>query len=408
MKKILIFTNSFPYGISEQFLLDEVDSLSAVFDITILPLFSPEKKIFQKFKRPVTVLAPLFPHSLKGKFRLIVAGIFNSAPIGSSASEFVSNKVFLTAGRLNLWLVATLILRMALSSFKKRNLFLRIKEFDILYFYWGDKSSLLVPAIRKHFSKKILVRFHGSDLYGAIRESYIPYQDQLPGSMDLAVFISDHGNNYFRRKYPQLNFESRTFRLGVNDNGISHPSTDNILRIVTSSNLIPLKRLDLLIESLHQIHFPLIWNHFGDGPERSRLLNMVATLPANIKVEFWGHIPHENLVDFFVNNPVDVFINVSSSEGVPVAIMEALSFGIPVIATNAGGTGEIIDGECGTLLPVELSAAHLVSAIQDFNNRPDKEILRIAARKRFFQFCNAEINYSAFTNFLDNWTSPTR
>jgi colanic acid/amylovoran biosynthesis glycosyltransferase len=406
MKKILIFTNSFPYGISEQFLLDEVDSLSAAFEITIQPLFSSEKEIFQKFKRPVTVLAPLFPHSLKAKFKLIVSGIFNTAPIGSSASEFISNKVYLTAGRLNLWLVATLILRMALSSLKKRDIFLRIKEFDILYFYWGDKSSCLVPSIRKHFSKNILVRFHGSDLYGTVRESYIPYQDRLPGSIDMAVFISDHGNNYFRKKYPQIKFKSRTFRLGVRDNGISHPSKDNILRIVTSSNLIPLKRLDLLIESLHHIHVPLIWNHFGDGPERSRLLNMVTTLPTNIKVEFWGHIPHENLVDFFVNNPVDLFINVSSSEGVPVAIMEALSFGVPVIATNAGGTGEIINVDCGTLLPVELSVAHLVSAIQDLNSRTDKEILRIAARKRFFQLCNAEINYSAFTNFLDNWDNP--
>ncbi|MFR4320263.1 MAG: glycosyltransferase [Blautia massiliensis (ex Durand et al. 2017)] len=44
-------------------------------------------------------------------------------------------------------------------------------------------------------------------------------------------------------------------------------------------------------------------------------------------------------------------MNVSSSEGIPVSIMEATSFGIPGIATDAGGTKEIIrDKENGVLL----------------------------------------------------------
>jgi colanic acid/amylovoran biosynthesis glycosyltransferase len=405
MKKILIFTNSFPYGISEQFLLDEVEYLSDVFDVTILPLFSDEKIIFQRFNRPVTILQPLFPHSLKNKFRLIVAGTLNMEPLEGSVAEFARKRVILSTGRFNSWLVATLILRMALSSLKKRNLFRKLSEFDILYFYWGDKASVLVPVIRRYFSKKILVRFHGSDLYEEVKGGYIPYQGKLVESLDMAVFISDHGSRYLTGKYPEIGFKSRTFRLGVKDYGISLPSSDNILRIVTSSNMIPLKRLDLLAEALHHVPFPLIWHHFGDGPEMDRVKDIAKSLPANINIEFSGHIPHSELVGFFLNNPVDLFLNVSSSEGVPVTVMEALSFGIPVIATNAGGTGEIVDKNCGVLLPVGLSAADLVSAILDFNERNDKPMLRIAARDRFFQVCNAEVNFSAFAKFLDGWSN---
>jgi len=50
-------------------------------------------------------------------------------------------------------------------------------------------------------------------------------------------------------------------------------------------------------------------------------------------------LPHNDVLNYYASNPVDVFINTSSSEGLPVSIMEAMSFGIPVIATNVGGTG---------------------------------------------------------------------
>ena len=56
----------------------------------------------------------------------------------------------------------------------------------------------------------------------------------------------------------------------------------------------------------------------------------------------WGFQDNEKIMDFYRNNPIDIFINVSTNEGVPVSIMEAISFGIPIIATNVGGTNEIV------------------------------------------------------------------
>ena len=48
------------------------------------------------------------------------------------------------------------------------------------------------------------------------------------------------------------------------------------------------------------------------------------------------------MLDYYKNNIIDIFINLSASEGIPVSIMDAISFGIPCIATNVGGTGEIV------------------------------------------------------------------
>ena len=68
--------------------------------------------------------------------------------------------------------------------------------------------------------------------------------------------------------------------------------------------------------------------------------------------------------DFYKENPVDLFVNVSTTEGLPISIMEAISFGIPVLATNVGGTHEVvIDGENGWLLDADITADELAETV---------------------------------------------
>ncbi len=50
-----------------------------------------------------------------------------------------------------------------------------------------------------------------------------------------------------------------------------------------------------------------------------------------------GGISNAEVFQFYRDNKVDLFVNASTSEGLPVSIMEAISFGIPSIATNVGG-----------------------------------------------------------------------
>lgn len=59
-------------------------------------------------------------------------------------------------------------------------------------------------------------------------------------------------------------------------------------------------------------------------------------------------------------NDFDLFVNMSLSEGIPVSIMEAISFGIPIIATNVGGNAEIVNDETGVLIPVNIDQAALM------------------------------------------------
>ncbi|MDD0858820.1 glycosyltransferase [Arthrobacter alpinus] len=66
----------------------------------------------------------------------------------------------------------------------------------------------------------------------------------------------------------------------------------------------------------------------------------------DLVIELKGAVANDEVLNFYRNHEISVFINVSTSEGVPVSIMEAISFDIPVVATSVGGTPEIVGGSC--------------------------------------------------------------
>ena len=65
----------------------------------------------------------------------------------------------------------------------------------------------------------------------------------------------------------------------------------------------------------------------------------------NLNVILTGYISNSDVKQLYMMNDFDLFVNMSLSEGIPVSIMEAISFGIPIIATNVGGNAEIVNDE---------------------------------------------------------------
>ena len=130
----------------------------------------------------------------------------------------------------------------------------------------------------------------------------------------------------------------------------------------------------------------------------------------NIQVHFAGSLPNSKVLEFYESNPVDLFINVSSSEGIPVSIMEAASRGIPVIATNVGGTSEIVNETIGSgfLLPENVTPSDIAERLNTFYNLPQKakEEMRDAAFHAWENDFNAEKNYREFCRYLLSLIMP--
>ena len=80
-----------------------------------------------------------------------------------------------------------------------------------------------------------------------------------------------------------------------------------------------------------------------------------------------GYVSNTSLMEFYRKNHVDLFINVSETEGIPVSIMEAMSFGIPCIATNVGGVNEIVNNTNGFLVKKYFNTDQVAEFIINYN-----------------------------------------
>ena len=126
-----------------------------------------------------------------------------------------------------------------------------------------------------------------------------------------------------------------------------------------------LKAFDILFKINHQIQLVLV----GDGPLRDQLEGMASKMDSGSKIKFAGH---QNNVDEWLNK-FDLFAMSSIREGIPVAMLEAMAAGLPVVSTSVGGIPEVVEhGKNGLLAepqnPKALSDA-IGQVIDDHNLR---------------------------------------
>lgn len=120
------------------------------------------------------------------------------------------------------------------------------------------------------------------------------------------------------------------------------------LRLLFAGSLTHKKGIDLLIEAISQLqHRNLQLVIAGEGSQRSMLEELVVSGQLGRQVSFVG--PRDDLPDFM--EWADCLIVPSRWEGLPMVILEAMSVGLPVIATSVGGIPEVIeDGVNGWLV----------------------------------------------------------
>lgn len=404
MAQLIIFTNNFPFGNAETFLETEIFYLKNYFTtIHIFPLYYGQSKTARQIPENTTYSEPFFKIDVvKNRSGLLLAGILNTAPVGFAIKELLKNKVIYNFNHIKNWLSEVCIVRNILSTCNRKKIDSEIQTNSILYFYWGDKSSGIVPFVNRKYKIPIVARFHNSDLYEEIKNGYIPFRPKLLKNLTSAVFIAGKGENYMKSRYQNIAFQSRVFKLGVSQITKSKTKNDGIFRIVSCSYVVPIKRIDLIIDVLNTLNFKIHWTHIGGGPLLEQIRGKSKTLKRNIKPHFLGHVTNNDVLEFYKTNSVDLFLNVSASEGIPVSIMEAIAAGIPVIATDVGGTSEIIDESFGKLIEKNFTVYHLGQLIQEIYLKTTEQ--RTMMRKAAFAFWNknfnAEKNYTNFAEFL--------
>ena len=279
----------------------------------------------------------------------------------------------------------------------------------VFYTYWFQSTTTGLLLLKSKCSDiKIITRAHNIDLFEERNPFYyIPFRKQLLRKLDAIFPCMDAGKNYFERKY-RINLPNIiTSYLGVDDNDIiNSPSEDGILRIVSCSRIAPVKRLELIIFGLKELikltpEQKIEWIHFGDGERRNEIENLVKEInDENVRVVLRGQVALSQIISHYKNNSVDVFINVSSYEGQPVSIKEAISFGIPIIATDVGGNSEIVTASNGILLNAVPTPIEIARAMNWFKgNHVKAKTMRVNSRKIFLKKYDSKVVYP---NFIEN------
>ena len=408
---LFLFSNFFPYKKAEAFLLNEFEfTKKEASSIYLISLYGKHEESLIKEESNLKLLQPIINNS-SSKIFLLFKGVFNLAPVNFHLNEFIKTSILLSPQKLYYWFISLFISRAALSSdaYKQLVNLVNASKNPILYFYWGDNLAWTIPYLKKEIKNKdlkIIIRLHGSDLYENLKHNYAPLRSAIFSAVDTIVPISEHGYNYIFNKYPK--FSSKVFlsRLGVFDNGFNY-NIQNLSKeftIVSVSNVVALKRLNLLFDALQKTQSNISWHHFGDGVLMNDLSNSIKNKRQGLNVILHGYVSNQTLINFYQKQQVDLFVNVSSSEGLPVSIMEALSFGIPVIATDVGGTSELVSDKVGELISSTFSSDSLGQNIEKLLNLKSEELLllRSNARSIFELKVNAKINYLLFYNKIKN------
>lgn len=111
------------------------------------------------------------------------------------------------------------------------------------------------------------------------------------------------------------------------------------LHLVFVGRLVALKRVEVLLEAVARTPQATL-DVLGDGPERAGLEGRARRLGLSDRVTFPGPLAHDQVMDRLAG--ADALAMASTHEGLPHAVIEALACGTPVIATAAGGTGEVV------------------------------------------------------------------
>jgi len=392
---LVLFTNEFPYGNGEPFLETEIQYLATSFQtIYIIPNRPHSNRVARELPSNVYT-QDIFSLKRRNTFFFLLKHLKKVVFYFFYSFVNENKKYFylyhcLSYGR---YLIKEMIRAEEIESFiKDKNL-----NNATFYTYWFLVHNLALAFLtERKLIQGSFSRAHSYDLYDERQGGLIPFRPYKMKYIRKVFTVSHSGLQYLQSKTNYVKKVDCGY-LGTNDYGINPFEKQDTFVIVSCSNLIPLKRVDLIASSLKLLDFPVKWIHFGGGVELKKILSIVQELPDNIKCELKGTVKNQYILQYYARNSVNLFINLSTVEGLPVSIMEAISFGVPILATDVGGVREIVTDKTGVLINENCEVQMVAKEITKFKNSNRNSLEFRAQVRRFWEEnFNAKINYNDF------------
>ena len=410
MKKALVlFTNYFPFHRGEEYLETELPIARQYFDrILIIPtMVNSTMSRTREVPEGVEVFRADNDCSVPGKVKMI--GGYAGRVLGSQKLRKKKKKQCgLSPLKRSYYLYYQS--RVAAVTAKVRQYdFSELRTYDdiTIYSYWMHAVASIALNIRRtEFRQqkvRLICRGHRYDLYEDKNAfDYIPDRERILKGYTYVFPCSEDGRNHIISRHPGYEKKLIVKRLGTVDKGVAETSNAEPALLISCSSISKVKRLELIVDmlaALKQRGHRFKWLHFGAGADMERIKQYAAEKLDAADYEFKGHVPNETLLQTYRDSKPCLFLNTSSSEGVPVSIMEAMSFGIPVVATKVGGTAELVkDGVSGYLLKENFRPETFVGHVERILKMDADSYQKLCrmTRDRWKEISDAEVVYHDF------------
>ena len=263
-----------------------------------------------------------------------------------------------------------------------------VKSNDLIHVHGHPYlSSFLAAKIAKRYGKPLVLTQHNTFIeYNNVWDSIEKLNDlaigkQVLNEADKIIVVSNATRNYV------LSLGAEPEKIEVLHNGVDlnrfRPLTemgdemrkkleipqDSIVAL-TVRRLVYKNGIDTLIESAKiaiKKNPKLVFVVVGKGPDFTEVKEKIAQLGIQRNFRLTGFVSDEDLPFYY--NVADFFVLPSKSgEGLPLVALEAMACGVPVIATNVGGTSEVLNEDYGKLVPPNAPSS-LAEAILEFSQR---------------------------------------
>lgn len=415
-KTLFIIASDYPFGPGEPFLENEVKQIESSFDKIIFLVTSPLSRLNNKklFYIPDNAEIIIINKKITRWQKLkVIRWVFKR--VFWTELKFIRKKLRLN---LNLQVIKICLFALAKGFVLKKKIQIQLKQYlnssenqCYFYSYWCTEHSLGLAFLKLKYPQLIVfTRAHGWDVYYERNNPpYLPFRPFIINTLDMLFTISDNGKKYLTEKIKASGQKITTSKLGTQQVTTHNKfQKQNALCILSIAYIVALKRINLLIDALAILDIDIEWTHIGGGKLFDSTLeyaNLKLETKSNIKFNLPGNKSKEEIYQFLSEHYFDCLINTSYTEGIPVSMMEAMSFGIPVIGTNVGGVCEIInDGVNGFLISSDPAPIEIAETILKFQNLTDDEELKFRenAYKTWKEKYNAEKNYTKFVEQILN------
>ncbi|MBL7890349.1 MAG: glycosyltransferase [Bacteroidia bacterium] len=393
---LLLFTKQFPFGKAETYLESEILVIQNLFSrVYFLPShISGENRI----EMPSSFEVKSFDQNWsKKKNKILFQNAFFIFRVLLKEFLFVPSKLVFVR-KINLY--KNMLLHKIYVAEQLSEFIAGCGNKVVLCSYWfSDWATVLSVLKEKRKNISFVSRGHGYDIFDdRFDDAYIPFRCFQLSNVDAVYSVSKKGATYLRNK--NINPENiKVSYLGVSDKGVNPFDPNARFTIVSCSNVNIFKRVDLIIDVLKNIDFPVDWVHFGDGDQLDYIKEKAKGLPSNIKTDFRGRVSNQEVMTFYLENSVNLFITTSAMEGLPMTLIEASSFGIPLMGTNVGGIPEIINDETGMLIEEKIDVNKVASDISSFRSS-NKNTPEFRKGVRLFW----ENNFYSEKNYIELYT----